>query len=419
MQQLIQHSRESEEVFTPSDVSSAPWSPLVPIQPLGARTPLFCVHPLGGEVLCYYQLARQLGTDQPVYGLQARPLDGQAEAPRVTIEETAAEYVDAVRSFQPAGPTFWLGTHSAGSSRSRWRDSSPASERRWRCSPSLISRFLWATKPRKSTPRPSSPIFCGIARGHGRTLKLDAETLRGLPLDNQLARYLEILESMEAVGPGFDIPLLRGLALGWSSRATAVERYKVSTYPGRITLLRASSVDAVALQELTPQRRQIFEDPTLGWGTVAAGGVEVHTVPGSHQTIIEAPHVETLAEILGMCIAQAERERGRTDSLWGSPLGTAASVIPSLGRGVSWGIASLVFSFSFEMCIITISLLGFGYKPSTVQIPYGLGSDFEGFLEHTDGFSAFDTFFDHLGRLPSGACPRACRQAGVHVPRGG
>jgi thioesterase domain-containing protein len=50
---------------------------------------------------------------------------------------------------------------------------------------------------------------------------------------------------------------------------------------------------------VAPERRRIFEDPTLGWGAAAAAGVEVHTVPGTHQTIIEAPQVETLAEVLG------------------------------------------------------------------------------------------------------------------------
>jgi thioesterase domain-containing protein len=37
-----------------------------------------------------------------------------------------------------------------------------------------------------------------------------------------------------------------------------------------------------------------------------ADGVEVHKVPGSHQTIIEAANVETLAEVLGACITRAE-----------------------------------------------------------------------------------------------------------------
>ena len=32
------------------------WSPVVPIQPEGTRLPFFCVHPGGGNVLCYLQV---------------------------------------------------------------------------------------------------------------------------------------------------------------------------------------------------------------------------------------------------------------------------------------------------------------------------------------------------------------------------
>jgi thioesterase domain-containing protein len=42
--------------------------------------------------------------------------------------------------------------------------------------------------------------------------------------------------------------------------------------------------------------------------------VEIHSVPGNHQTIVEAPHVKTLAEVLGGCIERAEANR-----LAGSP----------------------------------------------------------------------------------------------------
>src|SRR4029453_3420098 len=57
-------------------------SSLIPIQPQGARPPLFCVHQLSGEVLCYRDLASHLGPDQPLYGLQARGLD-RSSAPLV------------------------------------------------------------------------------------------------------------------------------------------------------------------------------------------------------------------------------------------------------------------------------------------------------------------------------------------------
>ncbi len=327
LRQLIQHGRESGDVLTAprlEEEGGFPWSPLVPIQPLGERMPLFCVHALGGEVLSYYQLARHLGAGQPIYGLQARPLDGQTESPRVTIEETAADYLDAVRSFQPAGPYLLAGYSFGGVVAFEMaRQLVGAGEE-----VALLAILDQPVSPADEaaevdTAAVIAEILRHRARAEGRALEIDAEALRGFPLDGQIARALEILGGGEALGPGFDIPLLRDLALGWSSRGTAVDRYRVSTYPGRITLLRASSVDAAALRELTPQRRQILEDPTLGWGTVAADGVEVHAVPGSHQTIIEAPNVEILAEILGACIARAERGLGQTTC----PIGAGSGAV--------------------------------------------------------------------------------------------
>ena len=315
LRELIQHAREGEEVpeaLRLAEKGGTAWSPLVPIQPLGARAPLFCVHALGGEVLSYYRLARELGVDQPVYGLQARPLTGQAEAgqaaaPRVTIEELAAEYVDAVRSLKPTGP-YLLAGHSFGGvvafemarqlknageevallalldqpvSRGRRRRGNRHRDDHCRHGAAIspASRDVrWSSRPTRCAAFPSKPSSPAASR---------------------------LLGSREALGPGFDIPLLRDLALGWSSRATAVERYRVSPYPGRITLLRAASVDPAALRELPAERRRIFANPTLGWDAVAAGGVEVHSVPGDHQSIVEAPHVKILAEVLGACLARA------------------------------------------------------------------------------------------------------------------
>jgi amino acid adenylation domain-containing protein/non-ribosomal peptide synthase protein (TIGR01720 family) len=309
LRQLVRHARESAAALPaprPAEEGGLPGSPLVPIQPRGARAPLFCVHPLGGEVLCYYQLARELGTDQPVYGLQAPPLDGADGAPRVTVEETAAEYLEAVRSHQPAGPYRLAGwSFGAVVAFEMARQLTAAGEE-----VALLALLDQPASPGDAaaevdTASVIADILAHRARGQGRTLELDAEALRGLPLDLQLARGLAALGSVEALGPGFDIPLLRGLALGYSARATAVERFRASSYPGRITLLRAGRVDPDAFREVSPERRRVFADPTLGWGAVATGGVEVHTVSGTHQTLVEAPHVATLARVLAACIARA------------------------------------------------------------------------------------------------------------------
>ncbi|MGH8687988.1 MAG: hypothetical protein ACREVQ_09795, partial [Burkholderiales bacterium] len=43
---------------------------IVPLQPLGERTPIFGVGGHNGDVFCYRALAHHLGRDQPLYGLQ-------------------------------------------------------------------------------------------------------------------------------------------------------------------------------------------------------------------------------------------------------------------------------------------------------------------------------------------------------------
>lgn len=89
------------------------WSSLVAIQPEGTRPPLFLVPGLGGNVVCYNRLARLLGANQPVYGLQSRGLDGK-EPPFERIEPMAAHYIDEIRRVQPQGPYHLGGTCFGG-----------------------------------------------------------------------------------------------------------------------------------------------------------------------------------------------------------------------------------------------------------------------------------------------------------------
>jgi acyl carrier protein len=92
---------------------SAPWQTLVAIQPGGSKPPLFCIHPVGGNVLCYRDLAHYLGQEQPVYGLQAVGLDGK-QAPYKRVEDMAAHYIREIRASQPEGPYLLAGHSSAG-----------------------------------------------------------------------------------------------------------------------------------------------------------------------------------------------------------------------------------------------------------------------------------------------------------------
>ncbi len=92
---------------------SKAWSSLVPIQPLGSKPPLYCVHAAGANVLIYRPLSRHLGNEQPVYALQAQGLDGQ-RPPFLHIEDMAAHYIREMRAFQPEGPYRLLGASFGG-----------------------------------------------------------------------------------------------------------------------------------------------------------------------------------------------------------------------------------------------------------------------------------------------------------------
>ncbi|MBC1236261.1 non-ribosomal peptide synthetase [Nostoc sp. 2RC] len=87
-------------------------SPLVAIQPRGSKKPLFFVHPVGGNVFCYYELASSFGLDRPFYGLRSLGLDGECK-PYTSIEDMASAYISAIRVIQPEG-SYLLGGWSMG-----------------------------------------------------------------------------------------------------------------------------------------------------------------------------------------------------------------------------------------------------------------------------------------------------------------
>jgi thioesterase domain-containing protein len=86
---------------------------LLPIRPDGSKPPLFCVHPVAGLSWCYIPLSRYVPADQPLYGLQARGLDGTSQ-PACSLQEMAAEYVEQIRAAQQSGPYHLLGWSFGG-----------------------------------------------------------------------------------------------------------------------------------------------------------------------------------------------------------------------------------------------------------------------------------------------------------------
>ena len=87
---------------------SPPWKSLVPVQPGGSKPPLFLVPPAAGSVLRFAELARHLGQDQPVYGLEPLGHDDR-HPPQDRVEDMASLYLKELRELQPIGPYLLAG----------------------------------------------------------------------------------------------------------------------------------------------------------------------------------------------------------------------------------------------------------------------------------------------------------------------
>ena len=126
-------------------------------------------------------------------------------------------------------------------------------------------------------------------------LSLDLEALARLSKDELLTRVLEQAKNAGLVPADIEASQAHLFIELCKADFRATRNYALHRYPGRITLFKAS-------QELG----ETSADPTLGWSRWAAGGVEVHVVPGNHANMVYKPHVEVLAEKLRRCLNEAQ-----------------------------------------------------------------------------------------------------------------
>ncbi|KRD11893.1 hypothetical protein ASE48_31905 [Mycobacterium sp. Root265] len=87
---------------------------IVPLEPRGSRTPIFAVAGHNGDVFAYRALARQLGAEQPFFGLQPPGLEEGSE-PLTYVEDIARYFADQIRAFRPDGPITIAGYCAGGS----------------------------------------------------------------------------------------------------------------------------------------------------------------------------------------------------------------------------------------------------------------------------------------------------------------
>jgi thioesterase domain-containing protein len=283
-----------------AEVAPAAPSSLVTIQPAGSRPPFFCVHPAGGDVLCFQALSHHMGMDQPFYGLQSRGF-GPGEEPLASIEEMAASYRSAIARVT-SGP-YYIGGWSLGGA--------VAFElaRQIAAGGGEVALLAIVDSTPGPWPRPAEggeeeeggddaywlmEIADYLERLWSVDLGLSYDILRALSPEEQVLRFLSGLKNTPFDTAGAGPEPLRRLLHVFKTNVRAFRLYRAGPYLGRVTLFRPAeaSVDEAAVA-----------DPTLGWGALSP--IAIETVPGDHISALADPHARTLAERLRTCIDQA------------------------------------------------------------------------------------------------------------------
>lgn len=327
------------------DEDSTIWSSLVPIHTNGTKPPLFCIHGGGFNVLIYHDLAKHLGADYPVYGIQAQGLDGSTVL-HGSYEEMATDYIRHLQTVQPEGPYFLSGVSSGGvialemaqqlhaqghkvALVAMYDTSGPDNEGEV-LDPiprffSVLKYVLNYTLPRfinkrmqigpKTLVRDSIQEFQKLL--NRKSSNLADEKVVNLPFEEDISDSIkdipQAMNKLEGWVHRFHLWVLRRSQLAYAapevevlgrggsfsevaeklkaSHYKAWIEYECKPYPGVITIFKAHE-----------QLPGFYTDPHMGWGSIAQGGVEIYSVPGYHADLVKSP---ILAEGMRACIDKA------------------------------------------------------------------------------------------------------------------
>jgi thioesterase domain-containing protein/acyl carrier protein len=253
--------------------------------------PLFLVHQVGGHVYSFRALTRALAPGRPIYGLRSRGLEAGEEL-LTSVEEMADHYLALVREVQPHGP-YLLGGASMGGVVAL------EMAQRLRAAGEDVPLLTLMDVPSRDV-LPEQPSDEGmLAQVLPFAPRLTPEEIRGLAPEEQLARGIEKAQAAGGLPAGFDIAEAERLLRVQRANVAALFAYALRSYDRPVLFFRA--------RERRPGDPLRPEEP---WIDLAAGGIEIHVVPGDHATMHEPPHVQTMAAWLERRLSTSEDRVG-------------------------------------------------------------------------------------------------------------
>ncbi|MBV9769538.1 MAG: amino acid adenylation domain-containing protein, partial [Bryobacterales bacterium] len=247
-------------------------SPVVPIQPNGTKPPIFCIGPLGGEVILFRRLALELGQDQPLYGLQPFSLGD----PLSTLEQIAASYIEQLRQRSEHQPFCLLGYSFGGLVAVEMAQQLRKNKAQAPMVALIDSAYLSGCKAlepwRERIQRYRYHVRQIVHGGRGLSHLIERLRCSSFRMIHRVSTSL-----------GVEPPKIATDIIG--RQLLAAESYRAKPYPERVYLFKAES------------RPEFFDDPNLGWGGILSDLV-IEEVPGDHGTINTGVNLKILARKL-------------------------------------------------------------------------------------------------------------------------
>jgi amino acid adenylation domain-containing protein len=284
----------------------------------GDATPLFMAHEVSGDVLPYLPFARALKSGFPIYGLQRLGI-WHLES----LEQLAAEHVEAMRRVQPKGP-YRLAGWSLGAAIA------------YEMAYQLIGadeevEFLGMIDgfAPSGTSRPEMDDT-GVLNRFIRdrfSKRLGPAEVEELTQLNDIAQFLEVAKARKYCPSFVTIEDMHRLIKNYRLIPEITDRYSPATLP-----LTVHFFDA---EDVLPNRSRDWE-PLIGHN------VRRQVIGGTHITIMQPPHIQRLADAMSEALENAaDSKRAMPDYcpvfpiLLNNPTDAAVFCIPGAGEGIA------------------------------------------------------------------------------------
>lgn len=250
------------------------------VEPLA--TPLFMIHPPGGIIICYRDLARHITPQRPFYAIRSRGLHGGETLPE-SIAAMASDYVSAVRATRPHGP-YQLGGWSLGGVVA-WEVARQLIE-----AGESIERIVLLDTAIPDGALDGASDSCEPSPGLEYGLDYSLEQLAELPPDEQLPLLWEHAKSLGVLDddtpPEVAARAVEDLKHLFHHHLNLMSRQRLNPLPVPVLLIRPREVPVTAV---TSKDR--------GWSALSPK-VTVEFVAGHHHSMVKAPGAIEIAKLI-------------------------------------------------------------------------------------------------------------------------